>query len=206
MVSPVFQATFQRSGETSVMVPPASVSVGSAMLSVVTLPSTSTVAARSTPVTPKVTSVVAERCGDLLDQGDGRGVGVGLQAQLDVEGIVGDVRFGERELAGRLEIVVQAVVGDDVHVAPGLAVDRAGDFERVGDRQRDRRQLLGIAAGVGVDGREGDDVVLRAELVLTVVTVERLIARARADRRGQAGARCRRRRRREFRIPRRSAK
>ena len=163
MLSPVFQATFQGVGETSVMVPPASVSVGSAMLSVVTLPSTSTVAARSSPVTPKVTRSLPSEAATCSIRVTDEEVGIGLQAQLDVEGIVGDIRFRQREFAGRLEIVVQPVVGDDVHVAPGLAVDHARDFERIGDRQRDRRQLLGIAAGVGVDGIEGDDFAVRAK-------------------------------------------
>ena len=107
MVSPVFQATFQRSGETSVMVPPASVSVGSAMLSVVTLSSTSTVVGAIDAGDAEGDVGVAQRRRDLLDQVTDEEVGIGLQAQLDVEGIVGEVRFRQRELAGRLEIVVQ---------------------------------------------------------------------------------------------------
>ena len=70
MLSPVFQATLKSVGETSVMVPPASVSVGSAMLSVVALPSTSTVAGWPSPVDAKVTSVGAERGRDLGDERD----------------------------------------------------------------------------------------------------------------------------------------
>ena len=138
------------------MVPPASVSVGSAHAEAWCVAVDQHVAGAAESGTPKVTRSLPSETATCVMSVTDDDVGVRLQAQLDVEGIAGDIRLREREFAGRLEIIVQAVVGDDMHVAPGLAVDRAGHFERVGDGQRDRRQRRRIAARVGVDGIEGD--------------------------------------------------
>src|SRR5262249_3609794 len=86
-------------------------------------------------------------------------------------------------------IVVEAVVGENMHVAERMAVDHAGQLERVGNRQGYRGQRRREAAGVGIDRIEGDGLAVGAEFDLIYRDREAVEALAGGDGRWNAVAR-----------------
>ena len=102
--------------------------------------------------------VGTDRSGDLGQHADRGAVAPRLHPALHLEGITREGGLGQDEFARRLEVVIEAVEGRDVHVAPGgrhrhrRRRRRGRGQHRAGDRQGHRRQR-GAVAGVVAVGR-----------------------------------------------------
>ena len=96
------------------------------------------------PVERDGNPVGADFRGQHGDDADGGTGGPGLQPRLDLERVAGDGGLRQDELALGLEVVIQAVEGRDVDVAPC-----GGDGQRRRRRCRDRRDGADDVDGLG---------------------------------------------------------